>query len=223
VSESRSHRRAGVATVQAHIALAGNPNVGKSSLYNRLTGSHQHVANWPGKTVERHVGTCRLEDVEVEVVDLPGTYSLAGTSPEEQVTATALTDPDLDVVVVVLDSTNLERNLYLAAQVAELGRPMVVVLNLTDAATRDGFVLDDAALSRALGAPVVRTVARTGVGLDDLRAALSRLVVTGADRATRHATPGGPAPTPGAAEARTDVPPEVSATGEVSTTGEVSA
>ena len=168
---------------RARVALAGNPNVGKSSLCNQLTGGRQHVANWPGKTVERHVGICHLGDVDIEVVDLPGTYSLAGTSPEEQVAVEALTDPDLEVVVVVLDSTNLERNLYLATQVAELGRPLVVVLNLTDAAARDGFLLDDVALGTALGAPVVRTVARTGVGLDDLRAVLAGLV--GADLGAR--------------------------------------
>ena len=171
-------RRGATLTSRAQIALAGNPNVGKSSLFNRLTGSRQHVANWPGKTVERYVGVCRLADRDVEVVDLPGAYSLAGSTPEEQVALAALSDPELAAVVLVLDATNLERNLYLAAQVAELGRPMVAVLNLSDAAERDGFVFDVAALSRALGAPVVRTVARTGVGLDDLRAALDRMVVS---------------------------------------------
>ena len=175
MSERRARRPAGTAP-RAHVALAGNPNVGKSSLFNQLTGAHQHVANWPGKTVERHVGTCRLGAVDIEVVDLPGTYSLSGVSPEEQVAVEALTDPALDAVVVVLDSTNLERNLYLAAQVAELGRPLVVVLNLTDAAARDGFLLDDAALGGAFGAPVVRTVARTGVGLEELRTVLARVL-----------------------------------------------
>jgi ferrous iron transport protein B len=159
-----------------HVALAGNPNVGKSSLFNHLTGARQHVANWPGKTVERHVGTCRIADVEVELVDLPGTYSLAGVSPEEEVAEAALLDPGLDAVVMVLDSTNLERNLYLAVQIAELGRPMLVVLNMTDAAARDGFVLDDDALAAALGAPVVRTIARTGAGLDELCTALCAVV-----------------------------------------------
>lgn len=155
------------------VALAGNPNVGKSSLFNRLTGGNQHVANWPGKTVERHVGTFPIDDIEVELVDLPGTYSLAGTSPEEQVAEQALLDPRMDVVVVVLDSTNLERNLYLAVQIAELGRPMIVVLNMTDAAERDGFVVDDAVLAEVFRAPVVRTVARTGAGIDALHAALA--------------------------------------------------
>lgn len=151
------------------IALAGNPNVGKSSLFNQLTGARQHVANWPGKTVERRAGTCRLGHVEVEIVDLPGTYSLAGLSPEERVAAEALTDPGLAAVVVVLDTANLERNLYLAAQIAELGRPMLLALNMIDTAARDGLAIDDDALSRSFGAPVVRTVARTGGGLDALR------------------------------------------------------
>jgi ferrous iron transport protein B len=157
------------------VALAGNPNVGKSSLFNHLTGSRQHVANWPGKTVERHVGTCHLEGVEVELVDLPGTYSLAGTTPEEQVAERALLDPGIDAVVVVLDSTNLERNLYLAAQIAELGRPLVLALNMTDVAARDGTLVDDAVLAVALDAPVVRTVGRTGQGLEQLRVALAEV------------------------------------------------
>jgi len=185
VADRRFHRAG--PTPRARVVLAGNPNVGKSSLCNQLTGGHQHVANWPGKTVERHIGVCRLGDVDVEVVDLPGTYSLTGTSPEELVAAEALTDPDLDAVVMVLDSTNLERNLYLATQVAELGRPLVIVLNLTDAAARDGFLLDDDALGTAFGAPVVRTVARTGVGLDDLRTVLAGLL--GAGIATRGEVP----------------------------------
>lgn len=172
--ERRSADRTPTGTLR-RVALAGNPNVGKSSLFNQLTGAHQHVANWPGKTVERHAGTCGIGDIEVEVIDLPGTYSLAGLSPEEQVAAQALTDPELDAVVIVVDSTNLERNLYLAAQIAELGRPAVVVLNMTDVAARDGFVIDDAQLSQALSAPVVRTVARSGVGLDRLRDALLRV------------------------------------------------
>jgi hypothetical protein len=136
--------QATVATAEAalHVALAGNPNVGKSSLFNRLTGARQHVGNWPGKTVERRTGTCRRQaadgPVEVALVDLPGTYSLAASSPEEVVAEQALTGGEVDVVATVLDSTNLERNLYLAAQVAELGLPQVLVLNLTDAARSDG-------------------------------------------------------------------------------------
>ena len=116
------------------VALAGNPNVGKSSLFNHMTGAHQHVGNWPGKTVERRSGTCRRGHVPLTVVDLPGTYSLASSSPEEVVAEEALLGEGVDVVAVVLDSTNLERNLYLAAQAAELGRPVVLVLNMADRA-----------------------------------------------------------------------------------------
>ena len=124
------------------IALAGNPNVGKSSLFNHLTGAHQHVGNWPGKTVERRSGTCRRGPVPLTVIDLPGTYSLASSSPEEVVAEEALLGEGVDVVAVVLDSTNLERNLYLAAQAAELGRPLVLVLNMADRATAEGLRIE---------------------------------------------------------------------------------
>jgi ferrous iron transport protein B len=169
------HGRRDVVSPRLHVVLAGNPNVGKSSLFNHLTGSRQHVGNWPGKTVERHVGTYHFADAEVELVDLPGTYSLSGTTPEEQVAEQALLDPMIDAVVVVLDATNLERNLYLAAQIAELGRPLVLALNMSDVAARDGTTVDDEVLAAALGAPVVRTVGRTGEGLEQLRAALAVL------------------------------------------------
>ncbi len=170
----RTDARRGNSTLRdtVHVALAGNPNVGKSSLFNRLTGARQHVANWPGKTVERRTGTTEVGGTRLVVTDLPGTYSLAASSPEEAIAEQALADPDLDVVAVVLDSTNLERNLYLAAQVTELGCPVVLVLNMDDAAAADGFVIDDARLAAIFGAPVVRTVARTGTGMEALVAAL---------------------------------------------------
>jgi len=164
----RTPTRRATITDTVHVALAGNPNVGKSSLFNRLTGARQHVANWPGKTVERRTGTTEVGGTRLVVTDLPGTYSLAASSPEEAIAEQALTDTDLDVVAVVLDSTNLERNLYLAAQVAELGSPFVLVLNMDDAAAADGFVIDDARLAAIFDAPVVRTVARTGEGLETL-------------------------------------------------------
>jgi ferrous iron transport protein B len=157
------------------VALAGNPNVGKSSLFNGLTGGRQHVANWPGKTVERRSGRCAVGTTELVVEDLPGTYSLAASSPEEVVAEEALAGDGVDVVAVVLDSTNLERNLYLATQLAELGPPLVLVLNLVDAATAHGTVIDDERLSATFGAPVVRTVARSGDGLEALRAALAEV------------------------------------------------
>jgi ferrous iron transport protein B len=165
-----------VPTGVLRVALAGNPNVGKSSLFNRLTGSRQHVGNWPGKTVERRTGTCRRVAAdgvtEVALVDLPGTYSLAASSPEELVAEQALTGGEVDVVAAVLDSTNLERNLYLATQLAELGLPLVLVLNLSDAARDEGIDLDVEGLAATFGTPVVGTAARTGEGLDDLLAAV---------------------------------------------------
>ena len=175
----RTPARRGSANVAdtVRVALAGNPNVGKSSLFNRLTGARQHVANWPGKTVERRTGTTEVGGTRLVVTDLPGTYSLAASSPEEAIAEQALTDADLDVVAVVLDSTNLERNLYLAAQIAELGCPLVLVLNMDDAAAADGFVIDDARLAAVFDAPVVRTVARTGDGLEAL---IEALVTVGA-------------------------------------------
>jgi ferrous iron transport protein B len=159
------------------VALAGNPNVGKSSVFNRLTGAQQHVGNWPGKTVERRAGTCRLGARPFTVIDLPGTYSLASSSPEEVVAEEVIAGDGVDVVAVVLDSTNLERSLYLAVQVAELGRPLVAVLNMSDVAEADGIHVDDHALSEALGAPVVRTVARAGTGIDELVATLDAITV----------------------------------------------
>jgi ferrous iron transport protein B len=155
------------------VALAGNPNVGKSSLFNGLTGANQQIGNWPGKTVERRNGTCRRGALELLLTDLPGTYSLAASSPEEVVAEAALTSGEHDVVAVVLDSTNLERNLYLAVQLAELGAPLVLVLNLVDAAACAGLTIDDTVLGDAFGAPVVRTVARSGEGLDELAATLA--------------------------------------------------
>ncbi len=170
------------------VALAGNPNVGKSSLFNQLTGSRQHVGNWPGKTVERRAGSRAVGRTELVVIDLPGTYSLAASSPEELVAEEVLTGGDVDVVAVVLDSANLERNLYLAAQVAELGCPLVLVLNMIDAAEAEGFVIDDARLAAVFGAPVVRTVGRTGRGLAELVSVLLQVGAGAVERSERAAS-----------------------------------
>lgn len=168
-----------VAAAVRTVALAGNPNVGKTTLFNALTGSHQKVANYPGVTVERKSG--RLAGTQngraVEVVDLPGTYSLAPKSVDERVAFDALTGripgEDIpDVVVCVVDATNLERNLYLVTQVLDLGLPTVVALNMTDAAAEGGIEVDVAALSDTLGVPVIETAARNGRGVDALRAAV---------------------------------------------------
>jgi ferrous iron transport protein B len=151
------------------LALAGNPNAGKSTIFNALTGLHQHVGNWPGKTVEKREGTCRHNGLTFAVVDLPGTYSLTAYTPEEIVTRNFILEEKPDAIINVVDASNLERNLYLTVQVLELGVPVVVALNMADALRKDGVILDIKELSRALGhAPVVLTAANRGEGLDSL-------------------------------------------------------
>jgi ferrous iron transport protein B len=154
------------------VALAGNPNTGKSSLFNALTGGRQHVGNWPGKTVTRAEGLRRVGEVTVKVVDLPGTYSLWSASPEEEAAEEFLTSGGPDVVVAVVDSMNLERNLFLVLELAELGLPMVVAANMADVARRQGALPATAILARDLDMPVIQTVGRTGAGVDDLLAAV---------------------------------------------------
>jgi len=150
------------------VALVGNPNAGKSTLFNALTGAQQHVGNWPGKTVAKKVGFRTYGDYRLEVVDLPGAYSLSAYTFEELITRNYILDERPDVVVVVIDAANLERNLYLAVQVLELGAPTVIVLNMMDAATARGYRIDLDGLAEALQAPLVTTVARQGQGLDRL-------------------------------------------------------
>ncbi len=152
------------------IALAGNPNAGKSTIFNALTGSNQHVGNWPGKTVEKKTGCFRYNNVCVDVVDLPGTYSLSAYSIEEQVARDFLVKGSPALVVNVVDAANLERNLYLTAQILEIGAPLVVVLNMMDIARHRKLTLDAAKLSAALhGVPVLATTASRKHGLDDLK------------------------------------------------------
>ncbi len=150
------------------VALAGNPNAGKSTIFNALTGSKQHVGNWPGKTVEKKEGKFKRADYEVEIVDLPGTYSLTTYSPEEVIARDYLLNEKPDLVVTVVDAANLERNLYLTVQVLELDIPVVVALNMTDVAEARGIKIDLEMLSAGLGAPVVPTAARVGKGVEKL-------------------------------------------------------
>ncbi|MCX6969031.1 MAG: ferrous iron transport protein B [Verrucomicrobia bacterium] len=161
----------------ARIALLGNPNTGKSTIFNRLTGLRQHIANYPGITVEMKTGAMLVGDQQVEVLDLPGAYSLAAASPDERVVMDALDGrmgkrpPDL--IVCVLDATNLKRNLLLVSQAAELEIPMLVVLNQWDAVKRNGLRIDADLLADRLGVPVVTTVAKRGGGLEELKKAIS--------------------------------------------------
>ena len=151
------------------VALAGNPNCGKTSIFNQLTKSHQHVGNWPGKTVEKKEGTFEHKGHKVTVVDLPGTYSLSAFSVEEIIARDFIMNEKPDAVVAVLDASNLERNLYLAVQILELGAKMVVDLNMSDLAQANGLEIDTEMLSGALQSGVVQTVANKGTGLAHLK------------------------------------------------------
>jgi ferrous iron transport protein B len=155
------------------VALAGNPNTGKSTVFNALTGLRQHTGNWPGKTVARAEGSFRLGERTVRLVDLPGTYSLQAGSIDEEVARDFLLFGEPDVTVVVVDATRLERNLNLVLQVLEITDRVVVCLNLMDEARRHGIGVDAAALSRELGVPVVPASARRGEGLEALRQAVA--------------------------------------------------
>jgi ferrous iron transport protein B len=154
------------------IALAGNPNAGKSTLFNELTGARQHVGNWPGKTVEKKEGIWQYDGQEYEVVDLPGTYSLTAYSLEEVIARDYIVEEHPSVVVTVVDSANLERNLYLVTQILEMGSKVVVALNMSDLAESRGIKINVEKLAEGLGAQVVPTVASKGKGLDALKEAI---------------------------------------------------
>ncbi|MGA0093599.1 MAG: ferrous iron transport protein B [Chthoniobacterales bacterium] len=161
------------------VALVGNPNTGKTTLFNRLTGARQKIGNYPGVTVEKKSGLWDCGAQRIELVDLPGAYSLAATSPDERVSFDFLTghlagEPAPDAVVCVVDASNLVRNLFLASQVADLGLPLVIALNMSDAAEKAGIRVDAHLLSRHLGVPVIRTVATKGDGLEALEKAVVR-------------------------------------------------
>ena len=157
------------------VALAGNPNVGKSTVFNALTGLRQHTGNWPGKTVARAEGGFDYDGARYKLVDLPGTYSLLSTSLDEQVARDFILFGRPDVTIVVVDATRLERNLNLALQVLEITDRAVICLNLVDEAERRGLRVDDRRLARDLGVPVVAAAARQGVGIDELLRAVAEV------------------------------------------------
>lgn len=157
------------------VALAGNPNTGKSTVFNALTGLRQHTGNWPGKTVTRAEGGFNYGENNYKLVDLPGTYSLLATSLDEEVARDFILFGQPDVTIVVVDATRLERNLNLVLQVLEITNRVVVCLNLMDEARRHGIDVDERRLARDLGVPVVPTVARQDEGIPDLLAAISEV------------------------------------------------
>ena len=160
----------------ATVALAGNPNSGKTTLFNELTGSRQHVGNYPGVTVEKKEGTYVRDGFKLHIVDLPGTYSLTAYSLEEVVARDFLVNQKPDVVINIVDASNLERNLYLAIQFLEMGIPICIALNMIDVAKKRGIKVDAEKLSSLLGIPVTPTVARTGQGKIELMANAARVI-----------------------------------------------
>lgn len=151
------------------IALAGNPNCGKTTIFNLLTGTHQHVGNYSGVTVERKIGVCRMGEIKIEIVDLPGIYSLSSATAEERVAFSELMAGDVDLILDVIDSGNAQRNLYLTTQLAELNLPMILVFNMIDEARDRGLVFNFPILERFFGAPIVEAVGATGDGIDVLK------------------------------------------------------
>lgn len=154
------------------VALAGNPNTGKSTVFNALTGMRQRTGNWPGKTVSRAEGGFSFGGFQYKLIDLPGTYSLLSTSYDEEIARDFILFGQPDVTVIVVDATQLERNLNLALQVLEITDRAVICLNLMDEAQRHGLQVDDRRLARDLGVPVAPTSARQGEGLDGLLKAI---------------------------------------------------
>ncbi|MCD6592605.1 50S ribosome-binding GTPase, partial [Candidatus Bathyarchaeota archaeon] len=161
------------------IALAGNANVGKSVIFNQLTGLHQHIGNWPGKTVEKAEGTLHFRGYEIDIIDLPGIYSLSTFSIEEIISREYIIFEKPDLVINVVDASVLERNLFFTLQLAELEAPMIIALNQIDIARRKGIEIDHQRLSEILGVPVIPTIAVRGYGIYDLLNAAIEAIESG--------------------------------------------
>jgi ferrous iron transport protein B len=160
------------------LALVGNPNTGKSVMFNNLTGSYATVSNYPGTTVEVTRGRCEFEGIPFEAVDTPGMYSLFSITEEERVARSILLNERPDVVLQLVDAKNLERMLLMTFQLIEAGLPLIVVLNLLDEAEAAGITIDLVGLSEKLGVPVIGTVATSGRGMDELRKEIAAYVVS---------------------------------------------
>ena len=160
------------------IALAGNPNCGKTTIFNQLTGTRQHVGNYPGVTVERKVGRFPLGELSVEIVDLPGIYSLSSSSPEEKVAFRELMSPGIDLILNVVDASIPQRSLYLTTQLAELGIPMLIVFNMMDEAREKGLQFQLRKIEEYFGAEIVQTVGSRGGGMDHLRESIGKALLS---------------------------------------------
>ena len=167
------------------VGLAGNPNVGKTTVFNQLTGMHQHVGNWPGKTVERAEGSFKHGEYEYDIIDLPGNYALSAHSMEEIVSRDFIVDDDSDVIINVVDAANLERNLYLTVQMMELGANLVLALNMNDFAKKKDHIIDIELMSELLGFPVVEINAKTEVGFDELLTTVEKASANPIDSSTK--------------------------------------
>lgn len=150
------------------VALVGNPNCGKTTLFNQLTGSNQHVGNWPGVTVEKKEGFLEFKNITINILDLPGIYSLSPYSSEEIITRTCLLEDDPDLIINIVDATVLERNLYLTTQLLELQKPMIVAFNMTDIVEKKGDVIDYSKFRRELNVPIIPISANKGSGIKEL-------------------------------------------------------
>ncbi len=167
-------------------ALVGNPNCGKTTLFNRLTGSNQYVGNWPGVTVERKAGKIKFHGMNIDVIDLPGIYSLSPYTPEEVIARKYIVNDKPSLIINVIDATNIERNLYLTMQLLEFGRPMVVVLNMMDALQKKGEKIDCSALEKELGVPIVPISASHGTGIHELLHSAVSAAELGAQKHAEH-------------------------------------
>ena len=165
-------------TKKITIALAGNPNCGKTTIFNDLTGARQHVGNYPGVTVEKKEGNLKYKDYEIKVVDIPGIYSLTAYSIDEIIARNFIVEEKPDVVIDIVDTSNLERNLYLAVQFMELKIPLIIALNMADIAEKQGLKIDRKSFSKILGVPLVFTVATKGQGLNELLDEVIKMVET---------------------------------------------
>ncbi len=160
------------------IALAGNPNCGKTTVFNALTRSREHVGNYSGVTVERTVGRYRIKDIAVEVIDLPGIYSLSGSSPEEKVAMDELLKGGIDLILNIVDAGNLQRNLYLTAQLMELGLPMVIAFNMFDDAKKKGMKFNYPLLEHYFNAPIARVIGSQNFGIDNLNSKIYKALTS---------------------------------------------